>query len=126
MFPTAVTRNISNASNVAFLFFFFTENKYQHQQVPLNNCNKYITIHCCDTVMNIADFFSPHISTLINGEASLKIQGLTGTMALPSFRCPNEKLTKEPALFIFVISDGVVKFVTYSNLKLKNNTIRNK
>lgn len=127
MFPTAVTRNISNASNVAFLFFFFfTENKYQHQQVPLNNCNKYITIHCCDTVMNIADFFSPHISTLINGEASLKIQGLTGTMALPSFRCPNEKLTKKPALFIFVISDGVVKFVTYSNLKLKNNTIRNK
>lgn len=47
-------------------------------------------------------------------------------MALPSFRCPNEKLTKEPALFIFVISDGVVKFMAYSNLKFKNNTIKSK
>lgn len=54
------------------------------------------------------------------------IQGLTRIMVLPSLRCPNEKLTKEPALFIFVISDGVVKFMAYSNLKCKNNKVMKK
>jgi len=48
-------------------------------------------------------------------------QDLTRTMVLPSLRCPNEKFTKEPPLLIFVISDGVIKFMAYSNLKFKNN-----
>lgn len=45
-------------------------------------------------------------------------------MALPSLGCPDEELTKEPALLIFVVSDGVVQLMADSNLKGKNNEIR--
>ena len=34
----------------------------------------------------------------------------------PSFWCPNEELTEEPALLILIVSDGVVKFMAHSNL----------
>lgn len=38
---------------------------------------------------------------------------------LPSLRCPNEELTEEPALFILIVSDGVVEFMAHSNLHIE-------
>lgn len=47
-------------------------------------------------------------------------------MALPSLRCPDEELTEEPALLIFVVSDGVVELMADSNLKWKSSEGRKK
>lgn len=64
-------------------------------------------------------FFSFHFSLIKS-----QVQGLTRPVALPSLGCPDEELTKEPALLIFVVSDGVVQLMADSNLKGKNNEIR--
>lgn len=37
----------------------------------------------------------------------------------PSLRCPNEKLTEEPALFILIVSDCVVEFMAHGNLHIE-------